>query len=213
MWTSKNYGYKIDRLLTSNLPLLVRGQGRAVLIDSCRQKAWHTFKKKLDRILCDQALDYLILTHEHDDHIETVKDLVETYGCQVIMHRETLSSLRDLDAFDYRLVDDQLSLDELGLNGQVLWTPGHSHGSISIIIDQVIFLGDLLGEFITKGFAKKVKRVNDDVLESVNRLLSYKGQYYFTSHKKTVLSHDDLGLLVYRYGIGDRIDNLEDLKD
>ena len=111
------------------------------------------------------VVDYIILTHEHIDHVQGVKRLAEQYGVEVIASAECIEALADprlnLSA-EYPGVEPQnylpdriITIDSLG--GHLVWngvefrffaTRGHSAGSICIAISDVLFSGDTLLEKI-----------------------------------------------------------------
>ena len=99
---------------------------------------------------------FIINTHFHFDHINANKEL----GYPVYIHRldaELIDAMppKELPSFimdefkvnsfkPERLLEDGdlIKLDELELN--ILHTPGHSPGGISIKVDNVVFTGDTL---------------------------------------------------------------------
>jgi len=127
-----------------------------------------------------ESLDYAILTHEHYDHISGSNRVRELYGCPVVCSRacadrvgdprtnmsrywESLCQLRGCPAdlppdlsMDYRASAD-LTFEgqwEFGWQGHRLLlrqTPGHSPGSLCVLVDGgILFSGDsLTGEFPT----------------------------------------------------------------
>lgn len=119
-------------------------------------------------------IQLIILTHGHWDHIGSTRDIKEMTGAKVLMHQKdmkfldeaypsqppgftlwgkTLSTLLKLvspliriPGFDVDIiVDDQgVSLADYGIPGQVIHTPGHTGGSVSVLMDSgEIFAGDL----------------------------------------------------------------------
>jgi glyoxylase-like metal-dependent hydrolase (beta-lactamase superfamily II) len=99
----------------------------------------------------------IILTHSHIDHICSVDDLRKETGAKVYAHEEEKEWLADsnlnLSSFvgesvEYRAADcllkDGDKLKAGGLLLEVIHTPGHTPGSISIKIGDNIFTGDTL---------------------------------------------------------------------
>lgn len=120
-------------------------------------------------------LALILHTHVHSDHFGNTADLAAEAGCPVAYHpNDRLLAMRgdngplrgvglrgrvlakmlshlpfqgraaDVDA------DDGLRLDAFGIAGSVLHTPGHTPGSISVVLDS----GDaILGDVIMGGWA------------------------------------------------------------
>lgn len=155
-------------LLGANMFLLSEGD-RAVVIDPCAGEEGRTFLRDHAVIV-----DFAVLTHEHYDHISGSNWLRQTYGCPVICSRacadrigdprtnmsrywESLCQLHGREADvpsglsgDYRGVAD-LTFEgpwELEWQGHLLLlkeTPGHSPGSICVLVDgHILFSGDSL---------------------------------------------------------------------
>ena len=106
-------------------------------------------------------IDYVILTHEHFDHIWGVNALVNFADPIIIASiycinmvkdkRKNLSLFHDQVGF---VVDKEIKSVE-SLQGSITWgkhtikfihTPGHSESSISVYINQYLFSGDLMIE-------------------------------------------------------------------
>ncbi len=116
----------------------------------------------------------VILTHAHWDHIGSVHKLVELTGAKLAVHRNERAIVERglktmppgvtlwgaifgaiLLAFlpfivipptrvDIEIGDDGLSLEPYGVPGHVVYTPGHSAGSVSIVlVSGEAFVGDL----------------------------------------------------------------------
>jgi glyoxylase-like metal-dependent hydrolase (beta-lactamase superfamily II) len=121
------------------------------------------------------ALDALVLTHAHFDHAENAARIQDKYPVQIIVQREEAAWLASgenplprgtnaatrwlTDTFAARIephvryrpvspdciVDRELDLRPLGFNALLLHTPGHSPGSMSLIVDdEIALVGDTL---------------------------------------------------------------------
>ena len=94
---------------------------------------------------------YILLTHGHYDHTTAVPDLVKALpGVQVYIHQADANGagsqlfplaaqVKDLYNYDE---GDTLSLGSLTI--EVLHTPGHSKGSVTLKVGDVLFTGDTL---------------------------------------------------------------------
>lgn len=94
---------------------------------------------------------YILLTHGHYDHTTAVPDLVKALpGVQVYIHQADANGagsqlfplatqVKDLNNYDE---GDTLPLGSLTI--EVLHTPGHSKGSVTLKVGDVLFTGDTL---------------------------------------------------------------------
>lgn len=109
------------------------------------------------------TLDYIILTHEHTDHTWGVNSLVEQYKKAKVICSEVCKQnlTKEFQAYFLLYYDDAnyhytvCKVDKTTevLNGALMWqgyeirfisTPGHSLGSICILIDVMLFTGDTI---------------------------------------------------------------------
>ena len=127
----------------------------------------------------NENLAALVLTHTHFDHAENAAAIKETFGARMIVHESEAGYLEKGDSplpagtffftkwlmkacrkkaqpmFRYKPVSCDIKVSErhdlnpLGFNAYILHTPGHTKGSISIIVDnEIAFTGDnMVGVF------------------------------------------------------------------
>lgn len=130
------------------------------------------------------SLSALILTHTHFDHAENACSVKENYNTKLIVHKSErdyinrgsspiikgtnsitglvtkAAGARMYKLFKYKpveadiFVEDKYSLKEYGFNAEIVHTPGHSIGSISIIVDnEIAIVGDaMFGVFRNSAF-------------------------------------------------------------
>jgi len=107
-------------------------------------------------------IKYIINTHAHIDHIGANKYLKETLKVKICMHEEDIKFLKDpsLNLSDFAPPGSQneflpfpnpditlhegLQLNIGDLQANILHTPGHTPGGISIAIENCVFTGDTL---------------------------------------------------------------------
>ena len=115
------------------------------------------------RIIDEAAADrleiqYIINTHAHIDHIQANEELRKTFSCPLCIHEKDEESYGNPDLnlsspvlcspitfppADKKLREgDKIEIGELSLS--ILHTPGHTPGSISIIVEKDVFTGDAL---------------------------------------------------------------------
>jgi glyoxylase-like metal-dependent hydrolase (beta-lactamase superfamily II) len=137
---------------------------KVTLIDSgvknCHERIFHYLKENRRD---SSDIDRLILSHSHPDHIGSANCIKAYSGCQVLAAREEKDWIEDIDLQNkirpvpgfYGLVDESVTVDRcLGHRAQldlgqdvtleILHTPGHSRGSLSVLIqpDRVLFTAD-----------------------------------------------------------------------
>ena len=101
--------------------------------------------------------EFIILTHEHFDHIWGVNALKQKYNCTIICSKEcadkiinpkkNLSVFYDQVGFETYNADIQFdtlkfSVNWQGNNIELIKTKGHSEGSICIVFNNLLFTGD-----------------------------------------------------------------------
>ncbi|WP_455392539.1 MBL fold metallo-hydrolase [[Eubacterium] cellulosolvens] len=83
-------------------------------------------------------LSYVIDTHTHADHISCGPALKDVTGCEYILHNNAPS-----ECVTTR-VNDGSELDLMGIKVNVLYTPGHTKDSVSLVFPDRILTGDVL---------------------------------------------------------------------
>lgn len=155
-------GKRIDRFVYVHL---IYGK-KICLIDSgvaSSEQAIFNYLSETGR--SPEEISLLVLTHSHPDHIGAAQAIKAASGCEVAAHAAERSWIEDVDLqsrerpvpgfhslvggsvkVDRILGDgDILNLDD-GLSLKVLHTPGHSKGSISLLLqeDGALFSGDAI---------------------------------------------------------------------
>ena len=106
--------------------------------------------------VADRVPAAIILTHGHFDHIGAVDELVRQFTCKVYVHPadqvlledETLNGMAGMTAHvrtqTTPLMEGTMKLGQIEL--QILEAPGHTPGSVLIVIGQDCFCGDVVFE-------------------------------------------------------------------
>ena len=127
---------------------------------------------------------YILLTHGHYDHTTAVPDLVKALpGVQVYIHQADANGagsqlfplaaqVKDLNNYDE---GDTLSLGSLTI--EVLHTPGHSKGSVTLKVGDVLFTGDTL--FCGSGGRTDLRGGSyEEIMASLKRLGELEGDFH-----------------------------------
>lgn len=193
--------------LASNMYLLVEN-GRGIIIDP-----YDGFTPQIEE-KCG-GIDYILLTHEHCDHISGVESLRERYGCPAVCSgvcsRRLGNPAQNLSRYQESYMfmqtgepvpEDLPYLGEIITHGdedfsgetELSWqghklvlreTPGHSPGSICILVDgNTLFSGDSLlpnGVAVTRfpgGSRRQYEQITLPYLQELpDETLVYPGHY------------------------------------
>ena len=93
------------------------------------------------------TLGAILLTHGHFDHVGAVRLLAAETGCRVYLCKEDLAlppMLTDGALYYTDSYQDGDTLSLWGLTIRVLQTPGHTPGSVCLLVEDSMFAGDTL---------------------------------------------------------------------
>ena len=199
---------------------LLKTQKGVVLIDSGYSINEEEFLKKLDESGVKKGENnYLILTHGHYDHVGNSMILKEKYNFQIAIHKADLDLLNNPQniEMDYNtsfarmilrlskkqlknsiwtdvhpdlLLNDQDELKEMGINGKVLHLPGHTKGSIGILIDTgALYCGDT---FMNIKYPQPALLAEDftELNRSIKKIFNEKINIFYPGHGKCFMYVD-----------------------
>jgi len=93
------------------------------------------------------SIEAILLTHGHFDHVGAVKDLAAETDCRVYLCPEDLSMPAMFTAGPLYYTHTYAEADVLHLAGltiRVIQTPGHTKGSVCLLVENAMFSGDTL---------------------------------------------------------------------
>lgn len=116
----------------------------------------HTLKRKGIHV---QEIEYLVITHYHPDHAGLAQE-VKRQGVKLVVLENQIQAIPTLGQYmkpgnhyveidlsdNINLIagDSRAFLSSLGMEGEIISTPGHTEDSITVILDDgVAFTGDL----------------------------------------------------------------------
>ena len=186
---------------------------RPILVDTgLHGSADKILKKIISEGINPKDISLIVITHAHSDHTGSLKELMEATGAKVALGKtdseylakglnfpvysnkilfKILAMLLPKRSMKYGVkaditVESETDLAEYGINGRIVATPGHTDGSISIVLDSgEAIVGDLLGG----GFVRNKKIGyphfihNQDILEeSVKKIIGLNPKIIYTGH-------------------------------
>lgn len=147
-----------------NSSYLIKGKD-IVMIDGGNPQKLGLFKRKLSKLGIEpDEIKLIVLTHSHFDHAGSARDIRDLTGAKIAIHESERSYVESggmiipkgvnflgkltMPAFrimkeisfpkfepDILITDKPYSLSEYGIDGNIIHTPGHTMGSISVILD------------------------------------------------------------------------------
>jgi len=184
----------INELMSSNCYLVVDDDSKhCICIDPASEKSLREIEYIEKNGL---TLDYIILTHEHTDHTWGVNALVEHFPetkviCSEVCKQNLAKEFQayfllyyDNQDYHYNVCKVDWTIEELGdkLEWQdytinFIYTPGHSLGSICLLIDGRLFTGDTVmqskpyinkrngsKELFYKSYRKIIREFSDEIV-------------------------------------------------
>jgi glyoxylase-like metal-dependent hydrolase (beta-lactamase superfamily II) len=158
-----------------------------------------------------KRVQLIVATHGHLDHVGTIAYAQEATGGEILCHRSLaeylaageaepavarnllgrlLNFLTGLQGSGFSgaepdiLVDEEYDLAAYGISGKIIHTPGHSPGSVSVILDNgEALIGDLVrkegSDRIGLGMFYEDKNV---LLDSLEKVAAFEPRIVYLSH-------------------------------
>ena len=211
-WSTSS-GIKLVQILSgrSNVFLITNNQ-KYILVDTSAEFMWKTLQKRLDSLHVKQ-IDLLILTHTHFDHAANACRIKEKYESAVIIHQsetrflttgenilptgtnifakslvklfaKQFISIARFSPCNYDIIfDDFFALADYSINGYLIHTPGHTQGSISVIIDnEIALVGDTMFGIFWWTVFPPFAADQDLLINSWGKLLKTNCKVFIPSH-------------------------------
>jgi len=143
---------------------LVQDEG-LILIDVGTPKQQDRILKQVKKLGPDpHDIELIIITHGHGDHFGSAQKVKEFTGAEIAVHKEDANIVKEgkkvfptglnawgsILAYIWRpmfslinytgvepdiLLEEEFQLAEFGIKGRVIHTPGHTGGSVSVLLD------------------------------------------------------------------------------
>ena len=186
---------------------LIKGDRGCLLFDTGWAGTFQAFCRAVGEIgIPVQKIRYILISHYHPDHMGIAEEIAELgpvilvpeaqqeylHAADSVYEKERGSRfvpVRDEKVRIIRLSESRGLLRELGIDGEILYTPGHSADSISLCLDDgSFFVGDL-----NPLYELEMHR-GTEIEESWNRILSKHPKTVCYGHARTA-KIEDSGLL------------------
>ncbi len=165
-----------------------------------------------------EEIRLIVLTHGHWDHIGSAADIKNLSRAKVLMHQRDMHFLDDfhpsqppgitlwgkvvialLKLYTNRIRspkvevdivagDEEIPLVDYGIPGKVVCTPGHSWGSVSVLLDSgEAFVGDLAMNMFPLRLNPGLPILGDDILivkKSWQKLIDMGAKIVYPAHGK-----------------------------
>ena len=200
---------------------MVSSANYRLLVDTGPQYKGRQLLKTLQKEGCVR-IDGLLLTHTHFDHAGNARLIKDAFGCEVFVQQSEEAFLLSGDcplpagtnAFTKLLIrtfgktasrrvrypscksettiNEQFSFTDKGLNAIALHTPGHTEGSLSLVVDrEIVLAGDTLFGILPGSCYPPFGDNIPQLAESWKMLLSTGATLFLPSHGWPV-SRDNL---------------------
>jgi len=155
----------IDINLGMNHCYLIREKGLILVDAGVPKKIKSFRKQLAKHSINPKDISLVVVTHAHFDHMGTLDDIVKLTGARVAVHefdrpdmekgvsdlpignstwgkisinllRPFMKNIRVPGVIpDIVIKNDEYSLESFGIKGRILFTPGHTRGSLSVLLD------------------------------------------------------------------------------
>lgn len=198
---------------------IVHGQQGAILVDTGLPGSQRKILQILESEgLSWSDLKLIVITHGHIDHAGSAKKIRELSGAPILLHNlekeycsgaampfyptDTFARLfkkcgviqKPYDYFEPDIVingSEEFELSQFGISGKVFLTPGHTPGSVSLLLgDGNVLAGDLASSGILLGGIARKHRAKrppfeespKDVASSLEQLIASGAKNFFLGH-------------------------------
>ena len=191
---------------------LVKGEAGLVLIDAGREGTAGRVRKALEEQggrMTD--INLIVVTHVHQDHVGSLARIKKETSAEVLVHGKEADLLRDgvcgfprgtmvlsrvLSGLANRFMNDSFEpvepdlvvgesfdLNEYGVDGEVVHTPGHTEGSLALMIGgETCIAGDTFFNIFPGSVYPPFADDEEKLIESWRNIKEYGCSEYYPGH-------------------------------
>jgi len=195
---------------------VVRGDQGTILVDAGFPNRQSHFCRALHRLgIQPGEIQLIVATHGHADHVGSLQAIKKQTTATVAIHQADSYLVRQgivvvppavtawggflsllFRAFSFLgrfdpvepevIIEGELSLEEFGIRGNIIPTPGHTPGSVSVVLENgEAFVGDLAVNAFPMGMGLGIPAVAEsvrDIYLSWEKLLSAGATMIYPAH-------------------------------
>jgi hydroxyacylglutathione hydrolase len=202
-------------MLSSNAYLVANGKQAILIDCGMKKKERKILAALERMKIAPRDIQLIILTHTHYDHCGSLKALQQITGAKVLVHKAEAQCLEEGycafpkgtmwfpkimsaigNALNKRvgryapvtpdiLISKRFDLQPFGIDGYILPTPGHTAGSISVIIEEDhAIVGDTLFNIFRHSVFPAYANDQEILLKSWKKLLEMGCEHFYPGHGK-----------------------------
>jgi len=203
------------KMLSSNAYLVANGRKAILIDCGMKKKEKKILAALKQLQLSPEDIRLIILTHTHYDHAGSIKALQQITGAKILVHKAEARCLKQgycafpkgtmwfpkiMSAIGRALnkwvgrykpvapdivIAKRFDLQPYGIDGYVLPTPGHTAGSLSVVIEKNhAVVGDTLFNIFKHSVYPPYANDQEILLKSWKKLLESGCEYFYPGHGK-----------------------------
>lgn len=193
---------------------VISTEGGVAIVDTGFSNAWRDILRTVDQLgYTPPDVRLIFLTHVHMDHAGSAAELRRQTGAPIAMHRADVGKARagghnlphgrgtagkilervvNASSLRFRytpfepdiLVEDGFMLDEFGTVGKVVYTPGHTLGSVSLELGEGVWI---IGDAMINQIRVGMPMYGEDIAlayDSLRKINSQSPRILYSGHGK-----------------------------
>lgn len=191
---------------------LINAEKGFILVDTGIENKVNKVQRALTEINAVlEDIILIIITHVHNDHVGTLSELKEKTNSRILVHEKEKELLQNGKTnfpkgtmFLFKMIsklanifldgkfkpvvpditiNDSFDLNQYGIIGEVIHTPGHTAGSISVIIKgEHIICGDTLFNVLPNSIYPPFANDKQMLLDSMEKINKYDCKKFYPGH-------------------------------